>query len=38
MKTKTIITELTQEDLEKHYFAEHPEGIAIKINPKAPRS
>lgn len=26
------------EDLEKQYFAEHPEDIAIKINPKAPRS
>ena len=26
------------ENLEKQYFAEHPEGIAIKINPKAPRS
>lgn len=26
------------EDLEKQYFSSHPEGIAIKINPKAPRS
>ena len=26
------------EHLEKEYFAEHPEGIAIMINPKAPRS
>lgn len=26
------------EYLEKTYFSEHPEGIAIKINPKAPRS
>ena len=25
------------EDLEKEYFAERQEGIAIKINPKAPR-
>ena len=26
------------EDLEKAYFSKHPEGIAIKINPKGPRS
>lgn len=26
------------EDLEKQYFSKHPEGIAIKINPKGPRS
>lgn len=26
------------EDLEKAYFTKHPEGIAIKINPKGPRS
>lgn len=26
------------EDLEKAYFTKHPEGIAIKINPKVPRS
>lgn len=26
------------EDLEKAYFSSHPEGIAIKINPKGPRS
>lgn len=26
------------EGLEKEYFSKHPEGIAIKINPKAPRS
>lgn len=26
------------EGLEKTYFSERPEGIAIKINPKAPRS
>ncbi|MGD7407492.1 hypothetical protein ACQCP7_25775 [Ralstonia pseudosolanacearum] len=26
------------EDLEKQFFSEHPEGIAIKINPKGPRS
>lgn len=26
------------EDLEKQYFAEHPEGIAIKINPKGLKS
>ena len=26
------------EDLEKTYFSCHPEGIAIKINPKGPRS
>lgn len=26
------------EDLEKQYFSSHPEGIAIKINPKGPRS
>lgn len=26
------------EYLEKKYFSSHPEGIAIKINPKGPRS
>ena len=26
------------ENLEKLYFSSHPEGIAIKINPKGPRS
>ena len=26
------------EDLENAYFSKHPEGVAIKINPNAPRS